>query len=66
MIAPFIASMARSQTINDMFCQCDLFLVEDSDFLLQSHDYAKRYYDGNHHDLGVVVDDRVWLRLLHR
>lgn len=40
---------------------CDEFLVEVRECLLQAQQYAKRYYNSHHRELEFVVGDWVWL-----
>lgn len=40
----------HTQAVDDMLWEWDLFLIEVHDRLLQAQAYAKRYYDGYHHD----------------
>jgi hypothetical protein len=44
----------------------DLFLSEVRERLHQAQEYAKLYYDNNHHEVVFGVGDWVWVRLLHR
>ncbi|XP_066391728.1 uncharacterized protein [Miscanthus floridulus] len=44
----------------------DEILAEVRQRLLQAQQLSKKYYDANHSDLEFVIDDWVWLRLLHR
>ncbi|WVZ63184.1 hypothetical protein U9M48_012838 [Paspalum notatum var. saurae] len=57
---------ARTQTVDDMLHDRDLFLSEVRDRLLQAQVYSKRQYDSSHRALEFQVDDWIWLRLLHR
>jgi hypothetical protein len=49
-----------------MLQECDLFLYEVRDRLLQAQEHAQHCYDGCHRDLEFSVDDWVWLHLLNR
>jgi hypothetical protein len=65
-LLPYQPGTASRQAVDDMLQECDLFLAEVRDKLLQAQKHARRFYDGRHRDLEFSVDDWIWLRLLNR
>lgn len=57
---------AKTASVDTMLGERDASLVDVRSHLLQAEEYARRYYDANHHDMEFNTDDWVWLRLLHR
>lgn len=57
---------ARTDTVDKLLQNRDVFLAEVRDRLLQAQAYAKKYYDTNHRSLEFAVGSWVWLRMLHR
>jgi hypothetical protein len=55
----------RTDTVDAMLADRDEFLNEVRTRLTQAQDYARRYYDAQHHDLEFKTGDWVWLRILH-
>jgi hypothetical protein len=57
---------ARVPAVEQSILDRDLFLSEVRERLHQAQEYAKLYYDNNHHEVVFGVGDWVWVRLLHR
>ncbi|KAJ1265259.1 hypothetical protein BS78_08G064800 [Paspalum vaginatum] len=65
-LAPYTAGDLRTQSVDDLLRERDVFITEVRDRLLQAQEYTKCHYDSHHRALEFAVGDWVWLRLLHR
>jgi len=65
-LLPYTTGTARTNTVDKLLTDRDMFLAEVHDRLLQAQEYAKRHYDARHRALQFKVDDWVLLRLLNR
>ena len=55
-----------TEVVDAMLRDCDAFLEEVHERLLQAQQYAKRHYDEHHREVEFDVGAWVLLRLLHR
>jgi hypothetical protein len=53
-------------TVERQLCDCDEFLSEIKERLLQLQQLIKKEHDKKHRDIAFAVGDWVWLRLSHR
>jgi hypothetical protein len=54
---PYVPNSARTQMVDNILQDWDVFLAYINDRLLQEQAYAKRHYDGHHCPLKFVIDD---------
>jgi hypothetical protein len=65
-LLPYTAGTARTDTVDTLLRDRDVFLADVRDRLLQAQEYAEKQYDAWHRPLEFQVDDWVLLRILHR
>jgi hypothetical protein len=65
LILPYTLWAAKTKATDAILYSHDEMLAEVCQWLLQTQQLSKKYYDANHCDLELTVGDWVWLRLLH-
>ena len=63
---PYTIGTTRTDTVDTLLQEHDVFLTDVRERLLQAQEYAKRYYNGHHRALEFAMGDWVWLRILHQ
>lgn len=64
-LLPYTARFVSTETVDVLLRDRNAFLSDVHDHLLQAQEYAKKHYNNHHQQLEFVVDDWVWLCLLH-
>ena len=58
-LLPHTAGAAQMDTADTLLRNCDVFLADVREHLLQARQHAKHYYDAHHRDLEFAVGDWV-------
>lgn len=56
-LLPYTAGTARTETVDTLLKDREVFLAEVHDRLLQAQAYAKKHYDAHHRPLEFAIND---------